>query len=113
MWQVSQACGDLASFTEKVCRVWQESQDAVPKRSSFCKVASCSGDLRPILWHEPQPFMPSVMAIGCQWMVGMASIAAQAMACLPFLNCATCVSWHWPQVSGVGIFALAASAAVL
>src|SRR5271166_550061 len=57
--------------------------------------------------------MPSVMAIGCQWMVGIASIAAQAIECLPFLNCATCVSWHWPHVSGVGIVAFAASVAVM
>lgn len=34
-------------------------------------------------------------------------IEAHAMECLPFLNCATCVSWHWPQVSGVGILAFA------
>jgi hypothetical protein len=40
----------------------------------------------------PQPFIPSVMAIGCQWIVGMASIAAQAAACLPLLNCLTWVS---------------------
>ena len=92
MWQVSQACGERASCTEKVCRVWHESQEAVPKRSCFCNAASCSGDLMPILWQEPQPFMPSVMAIGCQWMVGIASMAAQAIECFPFLNCATCVS---------------------
>ncbi len=94
MWQVSQACGERASCKEKVCRVWHESHEAVPKRSCFCNAASCSGDLRPILWQEPQPFMPSVIAIGCQWMVGIASIAAQAIECFPFLNCATCVSWH-------------------
>src|SRR6185437_2419552 len=44
-------------------------------------------------------------------MVGMAFMAAQAKACLPFLNCATCASWQEPQVSGVGIFTLATSAA--
>src|SRR5215469_2599813 len=42
-------------------------------------------------------------------MVGMAFIEAHAMACFPFLNCATCVSWHWEQVSGVGIVTLATS----
>src|SRR5512135_3818647 len=44
-------------------------------------------------------------------MVGMAFMAAQAKACLPFLNCATWASWQEPQVSGVGIFTLATSAA--
>src|SRR6266567_3036847 len=44
-------------------------------------------------------------------MVGMAFIAAQAMECLPFLYCATWSAWHWAQVSGVGIFTLATSAA--
>src|SRR5208283_5266603 len=63
MWQVWHACGDLASCREKVWRVWHESQEAVPKRSCFCNTASCSGDLIPILWQEPQPFMPSVMGI--------------------------------------------------
>src|SRR5208337_5580951 len=51
------------------------------------------------------------MAMGCQWMVGMAFIAAHAMECFPFLNCATCVWWHVAQVSGVGIFTLATSLA--
>ena len=42
-----------------------------------------SAVLSPILWHPPQPFLPSVMAIGCQWMVGIAFMAAQAKhACL-------------------------------
>src|SRR6266567_3587778 len=44
-------------------------------------------------------------------MVGMAFIAAQAMECLPFLYCATWSAWHWAQVSGVGIFTFATSAA--
>src|SRR5579862_8743308 len=44
-------------------------------------------------------------------MVGMAFMAAHAKACLPFLNCATWASWQAPQVSGVGIFTLATSAA--
>ena len=30
MWQVWQACGSRASATEKVCRVWQASQEATP-----------------------------------------------------------------------------------
>ena len=51
---------------------------------------SC-GVFSPILWQAPQPFMPSVIAIGCQWMVGMAFMAAHASACLPPLNCLTCV----------------------
>ena len=53
------------------------------------------------------------MAIGCQWIVGMAFREAQAKACLPFLNCVTWVSWHGAQVSGVGIFALDTSLAEL
>jgi hypothetical protein len=28
------------------------------------------------LWQPPQSFIPSIMAIGCQWAVGMAFIAA-------------------------------------
>src|SRR5208337_1932635 len=114
MWQVSQACGERASSTEKVWRVWQASHWAAPNSvpEPFWRSSTSSiRDLSPILWHPPQPFSPSVMAIGCQWMVGMAFIAAQATACLPFLNCATCVSWHWAQVSGVGIFTLATSLA--
>jgi hypothetical protein len=39
----------------------------------------------------------------------MAFAAAHAKACFPFLNCATCASWHWPQVSGVGMRAFAKS----
>ncbi len=31
MWQVWQAWGWRASFTEKRCRVWQASQEATPK----------------------------------------------------------------------------------
>src|SRR5262245_14418398 len=46
-------------------------------------------------------------------MVGMASIAAQPKACLPFLNCSRRSEWHWPQVSGVGTVALAASLALV
>jgi hypothetical protein len=46
-------------------------------------------------------------------MVGIAFIDAQAMACLPLWNCATWVSWHWAQVSGVGIFVLVTSLAEL
>src|ERR1017187_590041 len=42
-------------------------------------------------------------------MVGMAFMAAHASACLPPLNCFTCVSWHSPHVAGVGIFTLATS----
>src|ERR1700690_463483 len=63
----------------------------------------------PILWHAPQPFCPSIMAIGCQWIVGIAFIAAHAAACLPLLYSLTLFSWHAPQVSGVGIFTFAVS----
>ena len=42
-----------------------------------------------------------------------AAIAAHAIECFPFLNWATLSSWHWPQVSGVGISAAAKSASVL
>ena len=31
MWQLSQACGCFASSTEKVCRVWHESHEALRK----------------------------------------------------------------------------------
>ncbi len=35
----------------------------------------------------PQPFMPSVSSIGNQWVVGIAFNTAQALACLPAVNC--------------------------
>ena len=55
-------CGRVC---ENVWRVWQESQEAFPKRTpDFASVAIWSGDLRPILWQPPQPFMPSVMDMG-------------------------------------------------
>jgi hypothetical protein len=44
-------------------------------------------------------------------MVGMASIAAHAAECFPFLNCSTWVWWQVAQVSGVGIFTLTISLA--
>src|SRR5215469_4887184 len=114
MWQVSHACGDLASSTEKVWRVWQASHCAAPNSvpELFLRSSAISATLlSPILWHPPQPFSPSIMTMGCQWMVGIAFIDAQAMACFPLLNCVTCVSWHCAHVSGVGIFALATSLA--
>src|SRR5271157_5094978 len=112
MWQVSQACGDLASSTEKVCRVWQESHAAAPNSlPCWRSLTISSAGLTPILWHPPQPFSPSIIAIGCQWMVGMASIAAQALECLPCMYWSTCVLWHWAQVSGVGMRTLETSAA--
>ncbi len=110
MWQVSHACGCWASFFENVCRVWQASHDATPNPPLVALKSFISwGVLSPILWQAPQPFMPSVMAIGCQWMVGMAFMAAHASACLPLLNCLTCVSWQSAQVSGVGNCTLATS----
>jgi hypothetical protein len=48
-----------------------------------------------------------LVATGWAWAVGMAFMAAQARACLPFLNWVTFSSWHWAQVSGVGIRATA------
>ena len=67
MWQVWQACGCWASFFENVCRVWQASHDAKPKPPLVCFRSLISwGDFSPTLWHAPQPFMPSVIAIGCQ-----------------------------------------------
>jgi len=49
----------------KVCRVRQEWHEALPNRTPvLASVAICSGDLSPILWHPPQPFIPSVMDIG-------------------------------------------------
>ncbi len=113
MWQVWQACGWRASLTENVWRVWQASQEAMPKPRPWAFSSRTSPSLlRPSLWQPPQPFMPSIMATGWAWAVGMAFMAAQASACLPFLNCATCVSWQAAQVSGVGISALAASVAL-
>src|SRR5512134_3320059 len=55
--------------------------------------------------------MPWVIAAGCQWMVGMAFIAAQAAACLPFANSLTRSLWHSAHASGVGIPARSTSAA--
>ena len=50
MWQVSQACGDLASFTENVWRVWQESQEATPNSLPCCRsLAISSTGFSPIL----------------------------------------------------------------
>ena len=50
MWQVSQACGDLASSTENVWRVWQESQEAAPNSLPCCRsLAISSTGFSPIL----------------------------------------------------------------
>ena len=73
---------------------------------------SCSL-LRPILWHPPHPFFPSISAIGCIWAIGKAFMAAHARACFPCLNWATRFGWHLTQVSGVGICTCATSAADL
>src|SRR5208283_158955 len=65
IWQVLHAWGDFASSVENVWRVWQESHEAFPKRTpDFASSATCSGDLSPILWQPPQPFIPAVIAIG-------------------------------------------------
>ena len=109
MWQVWQACGWRASLTEKVWRVWQASHDARPKpRPAVLSSRISASLLSPSLWQPPQPFMPSIMATGWAWALGMAFIAAQARSCLPFWNWVTCSSWHSAQVAGVGIFARAA-----
>ncbi len=101
-----------ASSTEKVWRVWQESQEAAPNSlPCWRSLTISSGDFTPILWQPPQPFSPSIIAMGCQWMVGIASIAAHALECLPCMYCSTCTLWHCAQVSGVGIFTLATSLA--
>jgi hypothetical protein len=50
MWQVSQAWGWRASATENVWRVWQASQEAIPKLfPSLRNVDIYSGDFNPIL----------------------------------------------------------------
>jgi hypothetical protein len=114
MWQVWQAWGWRASLREKAWRVWHASQEATPKPRPCCRSSLCSASLlRPILWQPPQPFMPSIIATGWAWALGIAFIAAQARACLPFLNCATCASWHVAHTSGVGMAAFAASPATL
>src|SRR5512146_2465090 len=65
MWQVSQACGCLASATEKVWRGWQASQEAMPKVLPCARRSAISlSVLSPILWQAPQPFMPSISAMG-------------------------------------------------
>ncbi|MCU0583519.1 MAG: hypothetical protein MUE57_06760 [Syntrophales bacterium] len=51
--------------------------------------------------------MPSIMAMGCMWKVGMAFREAHAFACLPSLNCLTWLPWQKAQRSGVGISARA------
>ena len=54
-----------ASATAKVWRVWQESQAAWPKVEPFSLSATISSSLfRPILWHPPQPFWPSMRSEG-------------------------------------------------
>ena len=88
MWQVRHACGSRASATENRWRVWQASHDARPNvapSSRSCRMSS--SDLRPTRWHPPQPCMPSVRAIGSQWVVGIAFMLAHARACLPPVNC--------------------------
>ena len=50
MWHVWHACGCLASFTERVCHVWQASHDALP--CIWPELDSCftsASLLRPIL----------------------------------------------------------------
>ncbi len=114
MWQVWHAWGALASATEKLWRVWQASQEARPNTGTgLRRSARSASDFKPILWQPPQPFIPSIRATGWAWAMGIAFMAAQAKACLPFLNCATLSSWHWAHVSGVGISAAAKSASVL
>ena len=71
MWQVAQASGRRASAAEKVWRVWQESH--LPPSE-------------PIRWQPPHPFIPSIIAFGWSFVVGMAVRASQAFECFPFSN---------------------------
>ncbi len=106
MWHVLHACGDLASSAEKRCRLWQTSHDDAPKPAPFSIRSRTSPSvLSPTRWQPPQPFRPSIWAIGCQCTVGMAFIAAHARACFPFANWSTWVSWHCAHVSGKAILA--------
>ncbi len=110
IWQVWQACGCRASWTEKVCRVWHASHEATPNPAPFLFNSFISFSVfTPILWHPPQPFIPSVKAIGSQCVVGIAFMAAHARACFPFLNCSAWSSWQPAQVSGVGMLTFATS----
>jgi hypothetical protein len=80
MWQVWQASGLRASAVAKVCRVWQ-----------LLHLPSS----RPMLWHAPQP--RSAMTGGSLSIMGMAFIATQAAACLPWENCSTWGAWQGEQ----------------
>ena len=87
MWQVRQAWGSRASLTEKRWRVWQVSHDARPNMTPSalnCRISSSV--LSPMRWQPPQPFIPSVRAMGSQCVVGMAFMLAHARACLPPWN---------------------------
>jgi hypothetical protein len=65
MWQVWHASGRRASAVENRWRVWHASHDALPNGPDTSRSSRCSsGDLRPILWHPPQPFSPSRIATG-------------------------------------------------
>ena len=44
--------------------------------------------------------MPSVIAIGSQWVVGMAFMLTQARACLPPSNCLVWIGWQVAQTIG-------------
>jgi len=114
MWQLEQASGCRASATEKVCRVWQASQEAWPKVEPAALSALISASLlMPILWQPPQPFWPSISSIGFMCVVGIAFMAAQARACLPLPYSAARSGWHAAQVSWVTVWTLATSAALL
>ena len=71
MWQVAQASGRRASAAEKVWRVWQESH--LPPSE-------------PIRWQPPHPFIPSMIAFGWSFVVGMAVRATQAFGVLALLE---------------------------
>ena len=51
----------------------------------------------PMRWQPPHPFIPSIIAFGWSFVVGMAVRASQAFECLPFSNWATCSPWHSAQ----------------
>jgi hypothetical protein len=49
---------------------------------------------RPMRWHPPHPFSPSMIGSGWAPVLGMAFVATQATACSPLASCFTWSGWQ-------------------
>jgi len=92
---------------EKRWRVWQAHTEAMPYASPALHVGDIGGALEPNLWAAASALETlRGMAMGCQWMVGIAFIGAHARGVLAGLELGHAVSVETRcRCRGVGILA--------